>query len=185
VLAASERQFYVKQVNIPYKDSTLITWLNEQDGKTWIALKPVCEQLGIDWKSQHVKLRNDPRFSCGDITMTGADGKQYQMVALQVDQVYGWLYTINPKKISHESYQEVINFQSYCTQVIYDAASGQANTEVVQKLYESISRLETLVARQDQRINKLETELGEYHRREASMYGHGLNAQKYRPRLQN
>lgn len=175
----------MKQINIPYKDSTLITWLNEQDGKTWIALKPICERLGINWAAQFTKLKADPRFNCCDIATVAEDGRQREMTALQVDQVYGWLYTINPKKISPESYQEIVSFQHYCTQVIYDATSGQVNTEVVKKLYETISRLETLTERQEQRITRLEKELEEYHRREASAAGHQLNAQKYRPVFRN
>lgn len=149
----------MQQVNIPYKNSTLITWLNEQDGKTWIAVKPLCERLGIEWAAQRIKLRADPRFNCVDIDMVAEDGKQRTMVALQVEQVYGWLYTINPNKISPESYREILDFQNYCTQVIYGAASGQTSPEVMQKLYEIIAKLEARVAAQDDRIATLETEL--------------------------
>jgi hypothetical protein len=149
----------MQQVNIPYKDSTLVTWLNEQDGKTWIALKPLCERLGIQSARQEQKVQDDPRFNCTHMYAVAEDGKQREMVALQVEQVYGWLYTINPNKVSPESYQEILDFQKYCTQVIYEAASGQANSEVVQKLYEIIAKLESRVAQQDKRIEAMEAEL--------------------------
>jgi len=68
-------------------------------GDELIPIKPICEALGIAYEPQFTKLKDDD-FLSSVVTLsvtTGADGKQYEMVCLPQEFIFGWLFTINPK----------------------------------------------------------------------------------------
>lgn len=58
---------------VKFYDDTLITL--EKDGEHYVAVRPIVENMGLDWKVQHRKLVDNPKFSCGHMTTTGKDGK--------------------------------------------------------------------------------------------------------------
>ena len=54
------------------------------DREQLVAVKPVCEILGVDAKSQREKIEEHPLFSSVRVLSpsTGADGKTYQMLCI-------------------------------------------------------------------------------------------------------
>ena len=72
----------------------------EADGKPYVAMRRIVENMGIAWAAQHAKLQEQhTKFSCHDIVTTGLDGKNYSMLCMPVDKLPLWLATINPNKI--------------------------------------------------------------------------------------
>ena len=63
-----------------------------------IPIRPICEALGVDYKSQYQKVKNSEELASVVVlsTTTGADGKMYEMVCLPVEYIYGWVFTISP-----------------------------------------------------------------------------------------
>ena len=51
-----------------------------EGGQNYVAIKPICEALGIDHSVQIRDLKEDPILSSVvvNMTATGSDGKQYQ-----------------------------------------------------------------------------------------------------------
>ena len=66
-----------------------------------VAVKPVCEILGVDAKSQREKIEEHPLFSSVRVLSpsTGADGKTYEMVCLPLRYFPSWLFSINPNNV--------------------------------------------------------------------------------------
>lgn len=86
---------------IPFHGSTLRTAF---DGETvYVAIRPICEHLGIAPNNQLEKLRLDDDFQLVSYHIGSNDGKIREMVCLPQDQVLGWLYTINSNKVKPES----------------------------------------------------------------------------------
>ena len=135
----------MERIKIPFKGWDLVAWINEKDGDHMIAVKPIAEAIGVDWKSQHRKIEKDPRFSCGHMTTTGTDEKNYKMLCLPVKQLNGWLYGINANKVKPEVRQKLLNFQEECHMHLHNALSGKANAGVVDLLYKKVDVLEKLV----------------------------------------
>jgi hypothetical protein len=71
----------------------------EDQKEKLIPIRPICEALGIDESAQRRKLQEDDFLSSVTVlsTATGSDGKQYEMVCLPHEFIFGWLFTINPK----------------------------------------------------------------------------------------
>jgi hypothetical protein len=136
----------MKQIVIPFRGWDLIAWANTQPADARIAIKPICDHIGIAWTGQYQKLTNDPRFNCEDIVMVAEDGKQRPMTTLPVIQLNGWLFGINPNKVKPEIVQYLTQFQQFCFQAIYDAISGSANANVVARMQQQMDELMAQVA---------------------------------------
>lgn len=87
-----------------------------------VPIKPICEALGIEVEPQRRKLKEDEDLdSVTTIKVaTGADGKQYEMVCLPHQFVYGWLFTVNPKNVKPEAKETVRKYRMECFWILYN-----------------------------------------------------------------
>lgn len=117
---------------------TLISKINgvdivtvNRDGEIFVPIKPICEAIGIDVESQRDKIQADEILNSVAVfcTATGADGKQYEMHCLPLRYTYGWLFTINPKKVAPEARDAVSRYRRECYDVLYDHFAGAAKRQ--------------------------------------------------------
>ncbi len=88
--------------------------------RPFVAVKPICEALGLDWGSQHKLIVADPVLSSTiSVTETvGADGKSRKMVCLPLDYLNGWLFKINARRYKGERQALIIRYQRECYRVL-------------------------------------------------------------------
>ena len=92
------------------------------DRQQLVAVKPVCEILGVAYQSQQAKLKEHPIYS-SVITLsvtTGADGKKYEMLCIPLQFFPGWLFSINPDNVREEARERLIEYQLECNKVLFD-----------------------------------------------------------------
>ena len=94
-----------------------------------VPIKPICDAMGIDPKVQRTKIQEDEFLSSVGVlsTSTGSDGKQYEMVCLPLEFVFGWLFTINPKNVKEEAREAVSKYRIECYRALYKYFSAQAD----------------------------------------------------------
>ena len=87
-----------------------------------VAVKPVCEILGVDYPGQFAKLKEHPLYSpvIGLSSTTGADGKTYEMVCLPLRYFPSWLFSINPNNVKEEVRENLMEYQKKCNDILYD-----------------------------------------------------------------
>ena len=123
----------------------------ERDGEIFVPIKPICEAIGIDVESQRDKINSDEILSSVAVfsTATGADGKSYEMQCLPLRYTYGWLFTINPKKVAPEAREAVARYRRECYDVLYEhftcsmrrtIETNNAEIELLQQINSAISR---------------------------------------------
>lgn len=106
-------------VEIPFRKNVLRAV--KVDDAVYVAMRPVCECIGIDWASQSVKLNNEiAKFSCCDIATTGSDGKTYIMLCIPLNKLNGWLFSINPNKVRPAIRDTLISYQEECFTALYE-----------------------------------------------------------------
>lgn len=92
------------------------------DGECWIALKPICDALGVNWNRQFQNLQDDPilgsAFANQQMQVSGNQGRK--MVCLPERFIYGWLLQIRSKNA------QLIAFQRKCYLVLFDHFHGGA-----------------------------------------------------------
>ena len=93
----------------------------DQGDHVAIPVGPVCAAIGIDTRSQRKAIMADPVLSAGvsSITLPTGQGPQ-EMVCLRLDLIHGWLFRINPNKVSKEARPKLIAFQVEGYKVLFD-----------------------------------------------------------------
>lgn len=91
-----------------------------KEGVWWIALKPICEALGVDYIRQFKKLKENRILSqlLSEQTIVAADGKLRKMVCLPESAIYGWIFQIESNAPGLEE------FQWECYRVLYEHFHG-------------------------------------------------------------
>lgn len=100
----------------------------KQDDGVFLAVKPMCEAMGLQWEPQRQRLQRDPVLSEGTSIMKvpfGRGGAQ-DMLCIKLELVNGWLFGIDSGRIKDEAVRErVILYQRECYQVLHDHFSGK------------------------------------------------------------
>lgn len=88
----------------------------------YVAIKPVCEMLGIDVEGQRQMLKNHPIFSSSTeiISAVGSDGRQREMTCIKLRRFFGWILTIHPEKVKEGNRANLIKYQELISDVLYE-----------------------------------------------------------------
>ena len=90
------------------------------DGQYWIALKPICEALTVNWNRQFQNLKED-KILCQQFAeqqMVAADGKLREMTSLPEFFIYGWIFSIQSESVDLQS------FKWECYRILYEHFHG-------------------------------------------------------------
>jgi len=94
-----------------------------ENGKVWVALRPIIENLGLSWSKQRRKLLADPVLSStvAQKATVAQDGKERKLLCLPVEYLNGFLFKINPNKVKDEKVRErIIRYQKECYRALYE-----------------------------------------------------------------
>ena len=96
-----------------------ILFLNK-DGQYWIAIRPICDALGINFSNELRSIKNHKILgpTVVKMTMVGADLRVRSMVALQEKYIYGWLFSISSDS------QPFQDYQLKCYDILYEYFHG-------------------------------------------------------------
>lgn len=106
---------------VHFHGAELLAVRGDTPGTTMVAMKPIVEGMGLDWKTQHEKIARHPVLSkgMGIIPIPSAGGVQ-EMTALPLNRVNFWLATIQPDRIRDAVVrQNVISYQEECADVLF------------------------------------------------------------------
>lgn len=152
------------QMTVPFHNAEL--YLVEFNGQPYTAMRPIVENMGLDWKAQLVKIKQRFNSVVGEITTTGKDGKQYKMLCLPLKKLFGWLMTISPNKVKPELRETVITYQNECDDVLWDYwTKGQAINQRKAISPEQQALLHEIVARRSQGERRIFAEMWARHNR--------------------
>lgn len=86
-----------------------------------IPIKPICEALGVDYKAQFDKIKEDEDLSSTMVlnTIVASDGKNREMSCLPLEFIFGWLFTINPRNVKPEVQGAVRAYRMECYRALY------------------------------------------------------------------
>lgn len=107
---------------VPVRFHEDTVWAVDVDGVVYVALKPICENLSLDWSSQHKRLIRDALLSKGMVVMTiPSPGGEQQTTCLPLDLVPGWLFGIDDRRIADPAIREkVLAYKLECYRVLYE-----------------------------------------------------------------
>lgn len=99
-----------------------------ENGEKRVAVRPVCDALGIAYQSQIERLKTDPLIS-STVTLSvtvGADEKQREMVTIPFKFVFGWLFRIDSRNVKEDARPLVERYQLECYNALYNHFTRQS-----------------------------------------------------------
>lgn len=121
------------------------------DGEPHVVFRPAVEAIGLSYPAQLRKLKDRSWASRCDIATTGADGKTYRMVAVDVRTFLMWLATVNETKVADEVRDTLVAYQQETTTAVnaYWTEGGAINPRA------SEEQLDSLISRAKQQAEVL------------------------------
>lgn len=104
--------------NISFHGQTVSVF--SQNNQHYVAMKPIVENIGLDWVSQHKKIQRNEILNSTMVMMTivAEDGKKREMLCLPLDYLNGWLFGVDAKRVKPEIRERLLTYQRECFRVL-------------------------------------------------------------------
>lgn len=138
------------------------------DGQYWIALKPICEALNVNWNRQFQNLKKDENLKAVFAVqqMQAPDNQLRNYIALPEFFIYGWLFQLQSDS------PELQNYKWECYRVLYEHFHGmiggrkdllkqKAEAQIeIDRIYNSLTTDQAIaIDKSRRRINQVNAEL--------------------------
>lgn len=112
-------------VTVNFRQDTLFAV--ERDDGVFVAVKPMCDSLGLNWSGQLQRLREDPVLSEGmRVIHIPSPGGAQETTCLKLELVNGWLFKVDSRRVKDdETRRKLLTYQRECYAVLFDAFYGK------------------------------------------------------------
>jgi hypothetical protein len=109
-----------------------IPCVQNEAGEVFVAVKTICEAIGLDYERAKRNIKEHPVLSGGMSVQTypTTSGVQ-EMVCLNLDYLHGWLFSISVNHVRKEIRPKLLTYQRECYKVLKDHFSGNKKSEGV------------------------------------------------------
>lgn len=108
------------------------------NGKWFIAIKPICNALSVDYNRQFQNIKKDPILNqlFAKQQIVAADNKIREMICFPEEFIYGWLFSINSES------NNFISYKLECYRVLFHYFHGTitGRSQLLKELYISHSQ---------------------------------------------
>ena len=155
--------------------------------KPFVAMKPICENIGLDWDGQRQRIKRNHVLNSTAcmIKVVAEDGRVREMLSLPLQFLNGWLFGVDSKRVKSERAKEYLfKYKMECYQALNNYwQDGIAVNKRMSQNFENLSIEDLLNASLEQ--GKTATEIcNQVTKAEnisfgmGSLHGKGLNKRK-------
>lgn len=119
----------MKNAIVEFYGQQLIT-AKSDEGIEYVAMKPLCENLGLDWSAQRQRIIRDEvlKSSMVIITTVGKDNKSREMLMVPTEYLNGWLFGVDVSRLKDEAIKEkIIVYKKECYRVLHTHWSSKGD----------------------------------------------------------
>lgn len=97
------------------------------NGKIYVAIKPICDAIGIDSKRALLTIKQDTILGAmvSEQILLDSINRKFPMQCIPLEFVHGWLFTINENKVNDNAKPKLIAFKKDCYQVLFNHFYGK------------------------------------------------------------
>lgn len=129
---------------VPFHDDTV--FLVEHEEQPYVPVRPVVENLGLDWATQYRKLMAEKRrWSVVIMTTVATDGRRREMVSIPLRKFFGFLNSIEPSRVKPAIRPKLELYQEECDEVLWRYWSGELAKPRHETLAATEKRLRDLI----------------------------------------
>ncbi|WP_249976073.1 phage antirepressor N-terminal domain-containing protein [Vreelandella olivaria] len=98
------------------------------EGVVRVAMKTICQSIGLDWRSQRQRILRHPVLSKGVVIITTpSKGGLQKSLTLPLTKLNGWLFGVDASRVKPEVRSKLVEYQEECFEVLSDYwQKGQA-----------------------------------------------------------
>jgi len=111
---------------VEFQGQTL--WAASEDGAIYVAVKPICEALGLSLEGQRQRIKRDEVLSEGACVIHApSPGGVQPTYSLRLDLLNGWLFGIDDRRVRDAATRErVLTYKRECYRVLFEHFHGRA-----------------------------------------------------------
>jgi hypothetical protein len=92
----------------------------DRDGRPYVPLRQICQNLGLDWNGQHQRIKRDQVLSEGVCVIHAPSGGGDQdMICLPLEYLNGWLFGIDENRVIPEIKDALITYKREAYGALY------------------------------------------------------------------
>lgn len=92
------------------------------DGHPHVAMKPICENIGLQWEAQLKRIKRTPVLascmSIMDIQMP-SDDQRRELAFLPLSKLNGWLFGVDVNRVREDIRPRLMQYQEECFDVLF------------------------------------------------------------------
>lgn len=98
-----------------------------QNNRYYVAMKPICENIGLDWRAQRKRIIRHDVMAEGVVMMTTpSSGGEQQTLCLPLDYLNGWLFGVEASRVKPEIRESLLRYQRECFRVLNEYFNPKA-----------------------------------------------------------
>lgn len=111
--------------NISFHSQTVPVFT--QNNQHYVAMKPICENIGLDWKAQYDRIKRHAVLSEGMVMITTpSKGGEQQTICLPLDYLNGWLFGVEANRVKPQIRESLLQYQRECFRVLNEYFNPKA-----------------------------------------------------------
>ncbi len=112
-------------VTVNFRNDTLFA-VEQEDG-IYVAVKPICESLGLRWHGQFERIKRDCILNSSiRVIRMATPGGARETLCLPLEFINGWLFGVDENRVRNEDVrQKVLAYKRECYQVLFDHFYGR------------------------------------------------------------
>lgn len=148
-----------QKIEVVTFNKTKIQCCIDPDGQIYVAIKPICDAIGIHTQKAYSSIKSDPILGAIHTVRYVLDGqnRKFPMQTIPIEFVHGWLFSIDASKVSANAKPKLLEFKKECYKVLFDHFFGKY--QVYEKNLNERRRIEQLInelsAERQEMLNKM------------------------------
>jgi len=133
-------------VNVKFHGDRI--FLVDRDGDPYVAVYPVCENLGLEWEVEYERLTRSRKWRTREISFPTPEGLR-QMLCIPLLKLGLWLASVPREKVKRELREKLVAYQEDCDMVLWthwqkEVGFWQTETDSAVGAGRTVSRVEIL-----------------------------------------
>ena len=99
-----------------------VLWATRQDGEVFVAVRPICEAIDIEWSAQFRRIQRDAVLgpSVAMMATVAGDGKRRETLCIPLRLLNGWLFGIDERRVKRADVRDkIVAYKRECHAVLF------------------------------------------------------------------
>lgn len=127
-----------------------LTVVTSDKGQRLVAMKPICDAIGLEWHGQRQRIKRHPVLSEGAVIITApSTGGDQEATCLPLDMLNGWLFGVDANRVKPEIRDTLLQYQRECFGVLAAHWQGTAGNKRLEERGDPLKGLPRIVYRNE------------------------------------